>query len=142
MTDMNEDITRNYIAIRDEIKKNGIAEMITTASRNVTITGNHRDVDEWSGKKPGESVDMDYIHVSENYFNTVGMSMKEGRNFSNPDRHTECESSQRGCIKLLRLKNPINQTITYIDTRLKIIGVVKDALMASPFSPADPTVIL
>jgi len=32
--------------------------------------------------------------------------------------------------------------ITYIDTRMKIIGVVKDALMTSPFSPVDPTIFM
>ena len=40
---------------------------------------------------------------------------------------------------ILRLKDPINQVITYFDDRYKIVGVVKDALMASPFAPADPT---
>jgi len=141
MTDMNEDLGRNYSAIRNEIKQKGIAGMVTTASRNVTTAGSHRDVDEWPGKKPGESVDMGYIHVSEDYFNTVGMSMKEGRNFiGNSD--TLNVIFNEAAVKLLRLKNPINQVITYIDTRLKIIGVVKDAIMASPFAPADPTVFM
>jgi len=66
MTDMNEDLTRNYTAISNEIKQKGIAEMITTASNNVTTGGNHRDVDEWLGKRPGESVNMGYVHVTEN----------------------------------------------------------------------------
>jgi len=115
--------------------------MITTASNNVTSGGNHRDVDEWPGKKPGESVNMGYIHVSEDYFNTLGMTMKEGRNFfGNSD--TLNVIFNEAAVKLLRLNNPVNQVITYIDTRLKIIGVVKDALMASPFSPADPTIFM
>lgn len=141
MTDMNEDLIHNYTAIRNEIRKKGVAEMITTASRNVTTAGNHRDVDEWPGKKPGESVDMGYIHVSENYFNTVGMTMKEGRNFSG-NSDTLNVVFNEAAVKLLRLKNPINQVITYIDTRMKIIGVVKDALMASPFATADPTIFM
>ncbi|MDB5088489.1 MAG: hypothetical protein JWR09_2483, partial [Mucilaginibacter sp.] len=36
MTDMNEDLGRNYTAIRNEIRQKRIAEMITTASSNVT----------------------------------------------------------------------------------------------------------
>jgi len=141
MTDMNADLRRNYTAIRNEIEQKGIAAMITTASRNVTTPGNHRDVDDWPGKKPGESVNMGYIHVSEDYFNTLGMTMKEGRGFSgNSDTlNVVCNEA---AAKLLRLNNPVNQVITYIDTRLKIIGVVKDAIMASPFTPADPTIFM
>ncbi|HMG66142.1 MAG TPA: FtsX-like permease family protein, partial [Chitinophagaceae bacterium] len=41
-----------------------------------------------------------------------------------------------------RLPNPLNQTITWIDTKLRIVGVVKNALMASPFSQAEPTIFL
>jgi len=44
-------------------------------------------------------------------------------------------------VKRLNLKQPLNQTIKY-DTTRTIIGVVKDALMQSPFSPADPTMFL
>jgi putative ABC transport system permease protein len=141
MTDMNNDLSKNYTAIRDEIKQKGIAEMITTASRNVTTSGNHRDVDEWPGKKPGESVDMGYIHVTDGYFKTLGMTMKEGRDFSGKSDTLNVIFNE-AAVKLLRLKNPLSQEITYIDTRMKIIGVVKDAIMASPFEPADPTIFL
>jgi ABC-type antimicrobial peptide transport system permease subunit len=42
----------------------------------------------------------------------------------------------------MRLKNPVNQLITWQGHQLKIIGVVKDALMISPFSHAEPTMFL
>ena len=139
MTDMNEDLTSNYNAIRNEIKQKGIADLITTSSNDVTSGGNHRDVDEWPGKKPGESVNMGYIYVSEDYFKTLGMSMKEGRNFSGSSDTLNVIFNE-AAVKLLRLKNPINQVITNMDTRFRIIGVVKDAIMGSPFTPADPTI--
>ncbi len=141
MTDMNEDLSKNYTVIRNEIKQKGIAAMVTTALANVTTSANHRDVDEWPGKKPGESVDMGYMHVSEDYFNTLGMSMKEGRNFSG-NSDTLKVIFNEAAVKLLRLVNPLNKVITYIDTRLEIIGVVKDAVTTSPFSPADPTIFM
>jgi ABC-type antimicrobial peptide transport system permease subunit len=43
-------------------------------------------------------------------------------------------------VKRLRLKDPLNQAIGFQGTQFKIAGVVKDALMVSPFSPAEPTV--
>ena len=96
-------------------------------------------MDEWPGKKPGESVDMGYIHVTDDYFHSLGMDMKEGRNFSGASDTLNVIFNE-AAVKLLRLNNPVNQVITNMNMHYKIIGVVKDALMASPFAPADPTI--
>ena len=56
MTDMNEDLNRNYTAIKNEFLKKGIAESVTTASSGATNSGWHRDVDDWPGKKPGKQL--------------------------------------------------------------------------------------
>lgn len=141
ITDMNEDLGSNYTAIKNELVEKGIAEAATTASSSITTPGNHRDVDDWPGKRPGESVDMGVIRVSDGYFKTLGIPMKEGRDFdSNAD--TLNVIFNEAAVKLLRLQNPLNQTITWIDTKLRIVGIVKNALMASPFAPAEPTIFL
>ncbi len=141
ITDLNADLGSNYNAIKNELIENRIAETVTTASNSVTTGGNHRDVDDWQGKRPGESVDMGVITISGDYFKAVGMSMKEGRNFNVPSDTLNVIFNE-AAVKLLRLQNPLNQTITWVDTKLKIIGIVKNALMASPFAPADPTIFL
>jgi ABC-type antimicrobial peptide transport system permease subunit len=138
ITDMNADLGNNYTAIRNELIEKGIAEAVTTATASVTAGGNHRDVEEWPGKRPGESVDMGWIRVSDDYFKTLGMSLKEGRDFDLPSDTVNVIFNE-AAVKLLRLQNPLNQTITWIDTRFKIIGIAKNALMASPFQQADPT---
>jgi ABC-type antimicrobial peptide transport system permease subunit len=114
---------------------------VITASNSITSSGNHRDVEEWPGKRPGESVDMGVIRVSDGYFKTLGIPMKEGRDFyGGPD--TLNVIFNEAAVQLLRLKNPLNQSITWIDTKLRIVGVVKNALMGSPFAPAEPTLFL
>jgi putative ABC transport system permease protein len=141
MTDMNEDLGRNYSVIKNEMLKKGIAETVTMASAQITWTGWHRDVTSWPGKKSGETVDMGVISVSEDYFKTVGMKIREGRGFvgSTDTLNVICNEA---AIKLMRLKNPLGQSITFIDVPLKIIGIAKDALTVSPFAPADPTIFL
>jgi putative ABC transport system permease protein len=139
ITDMNEDLGSNYTAIKNELIDKGIAESVTTATASVTSGGNHRDVEDWQGKRPGESVDMGWIRVSDNYFKTLGMYMKEGRDFNAPSDTSDVIFNE-AAVKLLRLQNPLNQTITWIDTKLRIIGIVKNTLTGSPFAPADPTI--
>jgi ABC-type antimicrobial peptide transport system permease subunit len=41
----------------------------------------------------------------------------------------------------MRIKQPVGQVITW-DTTRRIIGVARNALMLSPFSPADPTMFV
>ncbi|HVZ97638.1 MAG TPA: ABC transporter permease [Chitinophagaceae bacterium] len=139
ITDMNADLGNSYTAMRSKLIEKGIAASVTTATASVTRGGNHRDVDEWPGKRPGESVDMGWIRVSDDYFKTLGMTMKDGRDFDSPS-DTLSVIFNEAAIKLLRLKNPLDQTVTWIDTKFRIIGIVKDALMESPFQQADPTI--
>ncbi len=141
ITDMNEDLGHTYTAIKNELIEKGIIESVTTATARITTTGNHRDVDDWQGKKPGESVDMGVIKISDDYFKTLGILMKEGRDFQAPSDTVNVIFTE-AAVKLLRLQDPINQTITWLDSKLRIIGVVKNTMMASPYAPADPTIYL
>ncbi|PWT95603.1 MAG: ABC transporter permease [Bacteroidetes bacterium] len=139
ISDMNKDLGANFTAVRNELIEKGVAESVTTATASVSTGGNHRDVDYWQGKKPGESVNMGMITVSDDYFKTLGMKMKEGRDFNSPGDSVNVIFNE-AAVKLLRLQNPLNQTITWADTKFTIIGIVKNSLMSSPFAPADPTI--
>ncbi|HEX4850372.1 MAG TPA: ABC transporter permease [Puia sp.] len=141
ISDMNQDLGNNYTAIKNELIKKGLASSVTTASKSISNAGMHRDVDDWPGKRPGESVNMAVIHVSDNYFETLGMSIKVGRNFIGP-ADTLNVIFNEAAVKLLRLKDPLNQTITWIDSKLRIVGIINNAMMASPFAPDDPTIYL
>lgn len=141
MTDMNEHLGHNYNAIRDALMGEGIANRVTTASARITTSGNHRDVEYWPGKQPGESVDMGVISVSDDYFKTMEIPFKEGRDF-NGSSDTLSVIFNEAAVKLLRLQDPLNQTITWIDRKLRIVGIVKNALMSSPFEGPEPTIFL
>ena len=141
MTNMNSDLAHSYTAIKNELLQKGIAESVTWASSEATSTGWHRDVDDWPGKRPGETVDMGRISISEGYFGTLGMTMKEGREFSGSGDTLNAIFNE-AAVRLLRLKNPLHQVITNWRTKMQVIGIVKDALTVSPYQPADPTMFL
>ncbi len=140
-TDGNDDLLQNYTAMRNELLDKGIVESMTTATSPATDVYGHSDVDQWPGKLAGETIEMGTIYVSGDYFRTLGISLKEGRDFDNK-ADTLSAIFNETAIRRMRIKNPVNQVITYGGQQLKIIGVVKDALMLSPFAPADPTMFL
>jgi len=139
-TDMNDDLDRNYAALKNELLQSGQVQSITTATSPATDVGSHGDVSYWAGKLPGETVEMGYIGVSDDYFKTLGMKLLAGRDFIIGSKADSTNVIlNEAAVKRLRLKDPINQIMTNGNQHLKIIGVVKDALMISPFAPADPT---
>jgi len=83
---------------------------------------------------------MGYKGVSDDYFKTLCMKLIAGRDFI-PGAKSDSNSVilNEAAVKRLRLKDPVNQLMTNGNQQIRIIGVVKDALMISPFSPADPS---
>ena len=140
-TNMNDDLNKNFTALKNELIVKGIVSSVTTATSPATDIWWHSDVDQWPGKNPGETIEMGTIFVSEDYFKTLGMRMNDGRDFSNAYDSTSVIFNE-AAIKRMRIKNPVGQKINWQGKELTISGVVKDALMISPFKTADPTMFL
>jgi putative ABC transport system permease protein len=140
-TDMNSDLEKNYTALKNELIQKGIAESVTNATSPATDVWWHSAVDKWQGKNPGENIEMGTIYVGEDYFKTLGMKIAEGNNFKDGNDTTSVIFNETA-VRLMRIKNPVNQLITWNEKQYKIAAVVKDALMVTPFASADPTMFL
>ncbi|WP_114938002.1 ABC transporter permease [Mucilaginibacter endophyticus] len=142
-TNANEDLGKHFDAFKNELIQSGLVQSVSSASSAVTDIDMHNDIDQWPGKFAGETVEMGVIAVANDYFKTVGMKMLAGRDFNNLISDSLSIVFNEAAIKRLRLKgNPISQLITYGGKPRKIIGVVKNALMLSPFAQADPTMFV
>jgi putative ABC transport system permease protein len=137
-TGANDDVLQNYTAIRNDLLEKHVVESMTSANSPATDVYGHTDIDQWPGKNSGETIEMGSMLVSAAYFKTLGMTMREGRDFQG-DADTTAIIFNETAIRRMRLKNPLNQVITLNGMPLRIIGVVEDALAVSPFAPADPT---
>ncbi|TEW64323.1 FtsX-like permease family protein [Mucilaginibacter phyllosphaerae] len=139
-TTTNDDINANAVALKNELLQSGAVSSITTSSSPATRVDWHSDVEEFPGKNPGETVEMGTILISENYFKTLGMQLKGGHDFvGNAKADSNSVILNEAAVKRLRLTNPLGQTIRKFGRQMHIVGVVKDALMDSPFQAADPS---
>jgi hypothetical protein len=82
------------------------------------------------------------VSASSNYFRTLGMQLFEGRDFNDSwAADTACVILNEAAVHRTGLEHPVNQVITWNGgQRARIIGVVKDALMESPFEAVRPLV--
>lgn len=141
MTNMQGDLEKNYIALRNELKQKAVISSMTTATSPATNVGWHSDVDQWPGKIPGETIEMGTVFVSEDYFETMGIGFKEGHGFSSQN-DTNKVIFNEAAVQRMRMTNPIGQLITWSDTKLEIIGVANNALLSSPFDVPEPMMFM
>jgi ABC-type antimicrobial peptide transport system permease subunit len=123
--------------------QSGVVSDVTASSSPVTAIYSTNNINHWPGKQAGETLDMAMVAISDqDYFKTLGMTIVEGKNF---DGNLASDSLSmiinEAAVKRFRFKHPLNQIIDWGQTTqpARIIGVVKNALMASPFDPALPT---
>ena len=143
-TDISGSLQQNYEPLKNEMLRSGMVTSVTKSSSPVTdIWGNQR-IDNWEGKLPGESLALSTVAVSDaDYFKTMGMQIINGRNFTGSlGADSLTVVLNEAAVKRMRYKQPLNQIITWHDVpqHVKVIGIVKDAIMASPFADAEPTI--
>jgi ABC-type antimicrobial peptide transport system permease subunit len=141
MTDASSDIDRNYAALKNDLLRTGLVTGVTKATTPATALYSATGVDDWQGRYAGETLGVANVGITDDYFNTLGMQLIRGRDF---ERGMAADTSDvilnEAAVQRMRFKDPINQVIFWNDHRkLRVIGVVKDALMVSPFSAAQPT---
>jgi len=143
-TFMTKDLVDHYPELSNDLLASRMVEAVTKASSPVTSIGWHTGIKQWPGQSAGElKINVGAIITSDSYFKTVGMQLIDGHNFSTD---LKADSTNiivnEAAVKRMGLKDPINQLISFdgINGRSRIIGVVKDALMESPFTPVEPLV--
>ena len=145
-TDLSDDLINHYDALKNDLMQTGTVESIAKASSPVTGVYWHTGIEKWPGQQPGEqAINVGGVSISDGYFKTVGMKLKEGRDFSSDwGADTSNLILNEAAVSRMGLKQPINQLITFdgINGPARIIGVVKDALMESPFTPVEPAVFV
>ncbi|WPU94363.1 ABC transporter permease [Mucilaginibacter sabulilitoris] len=144
MTDMNNDLSQHYETLKNDLLSLGLVESVASSTSPATQVYSHFSLEKWPGKNASdENVNIGAIWVSDDYFKTLGMTFAEGRTFTGDWKSDSLNVIvNEAMVKRIGLKDPVNQliTINFNKNPVRIIGVVKDALMDSPYSPVEPAV--
>ena len=134
------DIHNHYDAFRADLIESGAVTEIAESESPLTGIWNVNGGFDWDGKDPNQQPDFAVVGVSYEFGKTVGWQFKEGRDFA---RTFGTDSSamviNEAAVKFMGLKNPVGKTIREGSLRYKIIGVIKDMVMESPYEPARQT---
>lgn len=134
---------KDYSAFRQELLNTGAVSGVTPSGNPTTGTWSSADNLSWRGKDPNRQEVFGTVLVDPDFGSVVGWKIKEGRDFS---RQFRSDSSgflfNEAAIRQMGLKDPVGETIKWHGKDWKVLGVVKDMIMNSPFDPVTPVVFL
>ena len=114
--------------------------VVNASSYYHNLTGEHGSISgfDWPGKTPGKDIDFANLEVGYNFIETVGMTLKEGRGFSNNANANNEIVFNEAAIKSMGLKDPIGKTVKFWDRERQIVGVVKNFNFESLYETVKP----
>jgi ABC-type antimicrobial peptide transport system permease subunit len=143
MIDMKSpDYYGKFDLLRTDLKNSGAILEFAESSSPLTGVWSNNGGFSWQGKDPNLDTDFATIWVTHEYGKTIGWNFKEGRDFSR-DFATDSSSVvvNEAAVKFMGVKNPVGMQLKWGDNRTyKIVGVIKDMVMSSPYSPVKQTV--
>jgi putative ABC transport system permease protein len=134
------------LTLRDELKRSGVVDEVALSTGPTTEVWSSNGGFRWRDKDPNQQTEFATLAVTHDYGKTVGWQFIEGRDFS-----TDLASDSSGFVitegaaKVMNLENPIGEIVHWAPgwrpaQDFKIIGVIKNITMTSPFSDQLPTV--
>jgi putative ABC transport system permease protein len=96
---------------------------------------------EWAGSDPQNTIFFRNVNVTHEFGKTIGWTILQGRDFS-ADRVGDSTAVilNAKAAEVMRLKDPIGETITWNGKTFTIIGVVDNMVTRSPYAPIEPGV--
>ncbi len=137
----NSAIHDHFEAVKDELTHTGAIVSFAESESPTTGIWNSSSGFSWPGKDPNLSTDFGVVSASFDYGKTIGWEVKEGRGFSK-EFATDSAAAMlnEAAVHYMNLKNPVGQTITWWDKPLRVIGVIHNMVMESPYDEARPVI--
>jgi len=128
-------------ALRHGLLNTGVVEEMTESSSPATGIWMSVSGLRWPGKDPNVQTEFGAVSVTHEYGKVVGWHVSEGRDFS---KEFPTDSLglvfNRAAINFMGLKNPVGETIVWNDRKYRILGVVDNVVMGSPYESVGPVV--
>ncbi|MBV8389976.1 MAG: ABC transporter permease, partial [Mucilaginibacter sp.] len=133
---------------RSELKKTGVVSEMSESFGKVTEIASGNGGFTWRGKNPNFNDSFGTLPVTFEFGKTVGWQFVSGRDFS---RAFSTDSNgmviNEAAAKYMGLKNPVGEDVSwkFQDQPMKyykILGVVRDMIMESPYDDITPTIFM
>src|SRR5450432_4451 len=104
------------------------------------LNGDHGAIGgfQWPGKDPSMDITFANLEVGSGFLQTVGIKIKEGRNFSDNAQGQNEIIFNESAIKSMGLKYPVGKTVRFWGKDKQIVGVTEDFNFESLYQMVKP----
>ncbi|HTI10076.1 MAG TPA: ABC transporter permease [Puia sp.] len=140
------DASKHYDLIKQELIRSGAATSVTRSANPITRRWSDSWGFHWEGSTE-EDAKTDFVRMGSDadFVKTMGVTLLEGRDIDIHEYPYDTSSMllNESAVKAMHFKNPIGQIVSDGgSTRWKVVGVVKDFILESPFeSKINPIMI-
>jgi len=137
------DLHNHFDSFRSDLIASGAVVEIAESQSPLTNVWNVNGGFNWEGKDPAQSPDFVVVGISPSFGKTIDWQIKAGRDFSK-EFGTDSLSLivNEAAVKFMGLKKPVGTIVREGGDgglQYKIIGVINDMVMESPYTPARQT---
>lgn len=142
-TEMEGDVEKNYMLIKEELLASGLATSVTKTSAPITEGWSNSWAFEWEGKNQEDKTIINRFIADDGIVKTTGLELIAGRDFDLSKYPTDSTAAiiNEAAVKLMNFDDPIGQTIKDNGIEWHVVGVTKDFVLKSPFQKIEPMVI-
>lgn len=134
-------IPKLYPSIKNDLLNKALASNVTIASAPVTDLTSWTKI-QWEGQRDDQKDYMALISAGNDYAKTLGIKILQGREFEESHNDTLSMMLNQAAVDYMGLKEPLGLVVTMGDRQYTVTGVLDNAIMTSPDSPAQPTLFV
>jgi ABC-type antimicrobial peptide transport system permease subunit len=126
--------------VRNDLLQSGAVVEVAESNSPLTAVWSNSSGFSWKDKDPNLQDDFGVIPISPEFGKVAGWQITDGRDFS---RAILSDSLgvilNEAAVKFMNLKHPVGEIIKNGNQDIKVIGVIKDMVMSSPYDPVKPS---
>ncbi|WP_295798792.1 ABC transporter permease [Mucilaginibacter sp.] len=144
---MTGNIEKNYLAIRNDLIASGAATSVTKTSAPITQGWSDSWGYTWKGHMDKNKIDFNIFNTDGDFVKTMGLKIIAGRDIDVKTYPTDSMAMllNEAAVKIMGLKNPVGEIVNNGEGKdarhYKVVGVVKDFILQSPYEPVKHMLI-
>jgi putative ABC transport system permease protein len=141
---INGSIGQNFDLIKNELLNTGAAVAVSKTGMPVTLDASSSSGFNWGNMSPDQlTTSFSCFRTASDFVKTFGFKLAGGRDIDMISYPTDSAAVviNEAAVKVFGFKNPVGQTIKNDNQLFRIVGVIKDFVIGSPYQPVNPMII-
>jgi putative ABC transport system permease protein len=132
----------NYTIIKNDLLATGLVQNTALSNNQILQLGSNTGDFSWEGKDPSRQILITVEQVSQEYPSTMGLHIKEGREFySNFKSDSNSVIINETLAALMNKKNVVGSIISGQGQKFTVVGVIRNFIYNDMYAPASPLML-